>query len=175
MGSEQATTTDGDVEMADSVDGVPQDGLRSNATRDAHRKSNGGFQGTKQRTKTKANDANKYRPFHLVEDEVTANVSSLLSSVTEDDMVHADSTMMAGALSLALAYINKQTLAYSESNGGAGVSSTGTGEGAASRDAEDGKLGLQSRILVVSVSSDTALQYIPVMNCIFAAQRKVMF
>jgi hypothetical protein len=32
---------------------------------------------------------------------------------------------------------------------------------------------VSSRILVISVTSDSYLQYVPIMNCIFAAQKKV--
>ena len=84
--------------------------------------------------------------------------------------------MMAGALTLALAYVNKQTLAYADSNGGGGGSGRGGGGGIVEIKDETANLpGLQSRILIISVSSDLAFQYIPVMNCIFAAQRRVGF
>jgi transcription initiation factor TFIIH subunit 3 len=134
----------------------------------------------------------------LVEEHVTKNLQRLLSSAAADadglssarvgasagtDVATAagagtgaSSTMMAGALTLALAHINKQVLAYAESNGG--VAGTGSAEAAESRygsgGSDDSALRtLQSRILVVSVSSDVASQYIPIMNCVFAAQRKV--
>ncbi len=144
-----------------------------------------------------AQEASKYRPFRLVEEHVTRNLQRLLSSAAADADASsnarasaststdtaaaaagtsASSTMMAGALTLALAHINKQVLAYAESNGG--VAGTGSAEAAESRygsgGSDDSALRtLQSRILVVSVSSDVASQYIPIMNCVFAAQRKV--
>ncbi|KAI9803429.1 MAG: General transcription factor IIH subunit 3 [Piccolia ochrophora] len=128
-------------------------------------------------TATNPSDAaNKYRPFRLVEDEVMRSLRSLLDSTSAADIAHANTTMTAGALSLALAYINKQTVLYADSHGGTGRASTDDQPAVAVPRAQQGgdaaARGVQSRILVVSVSSDLAFQYIPVMNCIFAAQRK---
>ncbi|KAI9834133.1 MAG: General transcription factor IIH subunit 3 [Phylliscum demangeonii] len=128
-------------------------------------------------------DANKYRPFRLVEESVMSRLATLIRSTAAADVAHTNATMMAGALTLALAFINKQTLIYAETNGVGRAGSGGRGSGAANgpsssdavpdADEAGGSLqGLQSRILVVSVSEDSAGQYIPVMNCIFAAQRK---
>lgn len=38
---------------------------------------------------------------------------------------------------------------------------------------DDSEMTMNARIVVISVSGDLAEQYIPIMNCIFAAQRKV--
>ncbi|KAI9670427.1 MAG: RNA polymerase II transcription factor B subunit 4 [Trizodia sp. TS-e1964] len=107
-------------------------------------------------------DANKYRPFRLIEDEVMSNLRLLIESTTAADLRDAHSTMMSGALTQALAYISKRTQDFEESGQGGGEAKDGKGS----------TMGLQSRIIVLSVSGDLALQYIPVMNCIFAAQRK---
>lgn len=89
--------------------------------------------------------------------------------------------MLAGALTLALSHINRRTIAWAEEHGGAdledaaaegsGGAGGGAGSGRHSTANEDERL--QSRILIVSVSgsSDSAHQYIPVMNSIFACQR----
>ncbi|KAI9844987.1 MAG: RNA polymerase II transcription factor B subunit 4 [Sclerophora amabilis] len=119
----------------------------------------------------KANDANKYRPFRCIEDEVLSNLRQLISETDPSSLNAQDSTTMAGALSLALAYINKQTLAQADTSGTT-ITNPTTASGSSSRDAEFGPSGLQSRILIISVSGDQADQYIPIMNCIFAAQRK---
>jgi transcription initiation factor TFIIH subunit 3 len=71
---------------------------------------------------------------------------------------------MAGALTLALAYINKATINYSGIGTDTNTAPTGV-------DTNETPTGLQSRILVVSVSGDLAHQYIPIMNTTFAAQR----
>ncbi|EXJ94570.1 hypothetical protein A1O1_02966 [Capronia coronata CBS 617.96] len=129
---------------------------------------------------------NKYRPFRLVEEEVLQNLTALLSSTTPDAVSRSPTTMIAGALTLALSYINRESIAYAESligmtaavaetsttgatgGGGGGVSSSTTTTGDASTNSS-----LQSRILLVSVSpsTDLAHQYIPIMNAIFACQR----
>ncbi|PLN79180.1 TFIIH subunit Tfb4/p34 [Aspergillus taichungensis] len=127
-------------------------------------------------------EMNKYRPFRIVEEQVTQNLRHLLESTTSADVQATSSTMMAGALTLALSHINRRTIAWNEAHGGdtsgaagpGGDRSSGgvggsSGSGAATTDAES----LQSRILIISVSSstDSAHQYIPIMNGIFACQR----
>ncbi|KAJ5423927.1 Transcription factor Tfb4 [Penicillium cf. griseofulvum] len=123
-------------------------------------------------------ETNKYRPFRLVEEQVTRNLKDLMDSTTGDDLRSNMSTMLAGALTLALSHTNRRTLAWAEEHGGAnaedaaegsGNGSTATNRYSASNEDER----LQSRILVISVSgsTDAAHQYIPVMNSIFACQR----
>jgi transcription initiation factor TFIIH subunit 3 len=115
------------------------------------------------------NDANKYRPFALVEHELLMSMRELVSSTTEQDLLSSTTTQMAGALTLALSYINKATIAYS------GTSQDQDDK--PSLDLNDGTTqgipkGLRSRIFVLSVSGDLAHQYIPIMNTTFAAQNK---
>ncbi|KAJ5690320.1 General transcription factor IIH subunit 3 [Penicillium macrosclerotiorum] len=124
---------------------------------------------------------NKYRPFRLVEEQVTQNLKELMDTTSSDDLRSNTSTMLAGALTLALSHINRRTIAWAEEHGGADLeeaAAEGGGTGAAppapgrySASNDDERL--QSRILIVSVSgsSDSAHQYIPVMNGIFACQR----
>lgn len=125
---------------------------------------------------------NKYRPFRVVEEQVNRNLRQLMESTSTDDLRGNTSTMLAGALTLALSHINRRTIAWAEQHGGAdledaaaeGGGGSGTGPGAPSRySASNDDDRLQSRILIVSVSgsSDSAHQYIPVMNSIFACQR----
>lgn len=117
---------------------------------------------------------NKYRPFRIVEEQVNRNLKALMNTTTSADLRLTSSTMLAGALTLALSHINRRTLAWAEQHGGASLNSAPeTSGGATSRYAVEEDERLQSRILVVSVSgsSDSAHQYIPVMNSIFACQR----
>jgi len=109
------------------------------------------------------NDANKYRPFALIEHDLLLSLRSLISSTTEADVSSTNTTQMAGALTLALSYINKCTLANSDTTPSKAENPTTEISGLPS--------GLQSRILVISVSGDLAHQYIPIMNTTFAAQR----
>ncbi|EEB09185.1 transcription factor TFIIH complex subunit Tfb4 [Schizosaccharomyces japonicus yFS275] len=99
---------------------------------------------TKDNRKTKQvdpeKDANTYRKFREVDDMVLEGMARLVESTNSI----STKTMMSGALSRALAYINR---IQTESP-------------------------LRSRILIFSLSGDVALQYISTMNCIFCAQKK---
>lgn len=118
---------------------------------------------------------NKYRPFRLVEEQVNKNLKCLLESTSDDDFRNNTSTMLAGALTLALSNINRRTIAWAEEHGGTKPDETAEGGGAGGTDQRSSldEGSLQSRILIVSVSgsSDSAHQYIPMMNGIFACQR----
>lgn len=112
-------------------------------------------------------DANKYRPFREIEDIVMDSLRDLIAR-TEPTHLSSHTTLLAGALSMALAYISRATQLLSEQTG---ISDTvqNSDSGASSKQTSRT---LQSRVLVISVSSDSADQYIPIMNSIFAAQRK---
>ncbi|KAI9045230.1 TFIIH/NER complex subunit TFB4 [Aspergillus affinis] len=125
---------------------------------------------------TSAGQVNKYRPFRIVEEQVTRNLHDLMTSTSTADIKSTSATMMAGALTLALSHINRRSIAWSEAHGGdtstAGDPNSGSSTtGNTTTDSSEG--GLQSRILIISVSgaSDSAHQYIPIMNGIFACQR----
>ncbi|PUU75171.1 TFIIH subunit Tfb4/p34 [Tuber borchii] len=105
-------------------------------------------------------DANKYRQFRIIEDQVQASFAELMRQTTTEELVDSKETMMAGALGLALGYINR--LVRVDDGGIGGGIGGGGGE----------VISMNARILVVSVSGDLAEQYVPVMNSIFAAQRK---
>jgi len=74
--------------------------------------------------------------------ELRALSSQTMSSVTGKDDTHS---MFSGALSLALCYINRMVKE---------------------------RVRIKPRILLLQVSPDTPPQYIPVMNCIFSAQKQ---
>jgi len=112
-------------------------------------------------------DANKYRPFALIESSLLSSLRNLINTTTESDVSTTTTTQMAGALSLALSYINKATLQFSDTSVTSKPSIPTTSE----LEKPDAITGLQSRILVISVSGDLAHQYIPIMNTTFAAQR----
>lgn len=122
------------------------------------------------------NDANKYRTFATVESAITSNLRSLLASTSSEDIKSQTNTQLSGALTLALTYISKQTLTAplnSNVTSSADASNTAGAFNFTSADGTTGPstTGLLSRILVISVSGDLALQYIPIMNSIFACQR----
>ncbi len=115
-----------------------------------------------------SNNANKYRPFALIEEDVLTSLRELISTTTELDVASSSSTQMAGALTFALSYSNKATAIYSDAGPSANTKRTSDTIDASAQDAPSG---LQSRIFVLSVSGDLAHQYIPIMNTTFAAQR----
>ncbi|KAF1817194.1 transcription factor Tfb4 [Eremomyces bilateralis CBS 781.70] len=118
-------------------------------------------------------DANKYRPFRLVEQQILSNLRSLLTSSPPSSHTTA---LIAGALTTAMTYISKATLlaspvaAPTHTHTTSSVLPTADAINAPA-DASTAHDPLSSRILIVSVSGDLAAQYIPVMNTIFAAQR----
>ncbi|OAL37662.1 hypothetical protein AYO20_03169 [Fonsecaea nubica] len=121
-----------------------------------------------------ANTGSKYRPFRLVEEELLRNLTALLSSTSPDAVASNSSTMIAGALTLALSYINRESILLTESLvGSSNTASGGMRPDATSAAGEGATQSLQSRILLISASpsTDLAHQYIPIMNAIFACQR----
>lgn len=115
-----------------------------------------------------ASDANKYRPFALVEAEVLHNLRQLISSTTASELVSTTTTMVAGALTLALSYINRISLSLSPTVA-PGTNPTPI-DTTTSSSTQSNNTVLNSRILILSTSGDLAAQYIPIMNLIFAAQ-----
>lgn len=116
---------------------------------------------------TIVSDANKYRPFALIENDILSSLRALISSTTINELASTTTTQMAGALTLALAFINKASLQYSD----LGHTSRSKGDvDPSNQNGESASMGLASRILVISVSGDLANQYIPLMNTTFAAQ-----
>ncbi|KIW60193.1 hypothetical protein PV05_00429 [Exophiala xenobiotica] len=126
-------------------------------------------------TTTTSDEGNKYRPFRLVEEEFLHNLTILLSTTTPDSVSSSTSTMIAGALTLALSHINRESILHAESLIGATTitATTTDATNTVSATTEAGTNTLQSRILLISASpsTDLAHQYIPIMNAIFACQR----
>jgi transcription initiation factor TFIIH subunit 3 len=118
-----------------------------------------------------AENPNKYRAFALVESAILQNFAKLLEETNESHLAATPTTLIGGAISMALAYISKATVLRAPT-----AASADTISAAAMADTDNAgnldRIPLTSRILIVSVSGDLANQYIPVMNSIFAAQRK---
>ncbi|CAK7269755.1 RNA polymerase II transcription factor B subunit 4 [Sporothrix epigloea] len=173
---------DQDVAMTDSdSNGYSQENATSSAN-GGHRSNGNG---------KKPSSANKFPQFREIEATLLKSVQDLVTSTHESDLEET-TTLLSGALTLALAHINKTAIlipaaaAAADSkviSGGQGSSNTGTGAGgsagagAAGGDATkkgDGspasdEVGLHARILVISVSDSSPAQYIPTMNAVFAA------
>ncbi|KAJ3188326.1 RNA polymerase II transcription factor B subunit 4 [Gaertneriomyces sp. JEL0708] len=88
--------------------------------------------------------ANAYKQFYDADVGMTNTLRSLVSKSCDQ----SNRSMIAGAISLALAYINKLRQAR-----------------------ELAQISLHARIVIFSISADASAQYIPIMNCIFAAQK----
>lgn len=110
---------------------------------------------------TTSDDADKYRPFRLIQETLVASLSHLFATTSATSLPAIPTTSIAGALTLALTYAGKQPLLMS--------SVAPTNKPALSK--ESALPPLLSRILILSVSGDLAHQYIPIMNSIFACQR----
>ena len=109
-------------------------------------------------------DANHYRPFHQIQQTLLTALQSLYESTHPTSLT--PTTSIAGALTLALTYINKAQLLAST-----GPSQQASQQAAALDPTVANAPSLLARILILSVSGDLAHQYIPIMNTIFACQR----
>jgi len=89
--------------------------------------------------------ANAYQQFWQVDNSLVNSLKQLALNDTIDDKEYGYS-MISSSLSLALCYINKIIRLNELDN-------------------------IKPRILVLSVSPDSSVQYIPIMNCIFSAQK----
>ncbi len=126
-----------DVEMSDA-DGPARPGVRSSA--------------------------NKFPQFAEIEASLMKSLRELIASTTEADLDET-TTLVAGALTLALARINKTALSLPTTK----TKPSGETKAPGSRAAPEDKMGLDARILVISVSDSAPAQYIPTMNAVFAA------
>jgi transcription initiation factor TFIIH subunit 3 len=117
-----------------------------------------------------AENPNKYRAFALVESAILKNFAKLVDETKESYLAATPTTLIGGAISLALTYISKSTMLHAPT--AASAENMSLAALADSENAHVDRIPLTSRILIVSVSGDLANQYIPVMNTIFAAQRK---
>ncbi|ODV63844.1 TFIIH/NER complex subunit TFB4 [Ascoidea rubescens DSM 1968] len=107
-------------------------------------------------------NSNIYRQFKIVDESVLKNFDKLINedisaknSGSSENNGTADNNnnknqghknVIPGSISLALTYINKLKML-------------------------DDSLSIKARIIIMGISDDSSLQYIPLMNCIFAAQK----
>lgn len=112
-------------------------------------------------------NANKYRPFAVVEASVLSRIQTLLAHTDPKEVEESgDTCALAGPVSLALTYINRLNSALAPAV--ASAAPTPAEQAAQARTAGGA---LAARILIVSVSAaDLAGQYIPLTNAMFAAQ-----
>jgi transcription initiation factor TFIIH subunit 3 len=126
-----------------------------------------------------ASSANKYPQFAQIENSLLTALRTLVHDTTSSDL-SSTTTQISGALTLALAHINRTALSLSASPTAAhAATTTGTGmtagtavgpnPGASTSTSGGGLAGLHARILILSVSDSSPAQYIPTMNAVFAA------
>ncbi|KAK9449285.1 TFIIH subunit Tfb4/p34 [Limtongia smithiae] len=126
-----------------------------------------------------------YRQFRRVNESVLTHIEALLLGTRAEDIEDADGHLrdtshVSGALSVALAYINRlagssedddDAIIISGNENTKSASGGGRGGGAIDGDGERRGAKMKARIVVLSVCADLAAQYVPMMNCIFAAQK----
>ncbi|RKU46977.1 RNA polymerase II transcription factor B subunit 4 [Coniochaeta pulveracea] len=118
---------------------------------------------------TATNSANKFPQFGAIEASLLASLRSLIETTDVSDL-EPTTTLISGALTLALTHINKTALSLSASN--QSITSNPTPLSVpttSSLKTKSGLPGLHARILVLSVSDSAPEQYIPTMNAVFAA------
>ncbi|KAI1101391.1 transcription factor Tfb4 [Jackrogersella minutella] len=110
--------------------------------------------------------ANKFPEFAQIETSILTSLRTLIDSTTPSDL--DPTTLVSGALTLALSYTNKMAHAFEpakNSSDPANPTSTSTGPAPGTTPVAT----MHSRILVLSVSDSEPAQYIPTMNAVFAA------
>ncbi|KAI0180723.1 transcription factor Tfb4 [Hypoxylon sp. FL1284] len=105
--------------------------------------------------------ANKFPQFSEVESSILTSLRALINGTTPSDL--QPTSLISGALSLALSQINKIANTYAAPNTSSDPANR------ASTAADTSRAALHSRILVLSVSDSDPAQYIPTMNAVFAA------
>ncbi|KAI1456531.1 transcription factor Tfb4 [Annulohypoxylon moriforme] len=141
-GSSNSNANGSDVEMTD-VDGQP-----GKATADL------------------TASANKFPQFAQIETSILTSLRSLIDSTTPSDL--NPTTLISGALTMALSYIHKMTASFEPAKTSSSDPANPTSAPAAVNSATSSAT-LHSRILVLSVSDSEPAQYIPTMNAVFAA------
>ncbi|KAK4166718.1 RNA polymerase II transcription factor B subunit 4 [Cladorrhinum sp. PSN259] len=116
------------------------------------------------------NSANKYPQFAQIEHSLLTSLRNLMEESTPADL-SSPTSQISGALTLALAHINKTALSLVAATQAPQTATRGGGATASAPNASSsgGLAGLHARILVLSVSDSSPAQYIPTMNAVFAA------
>ncbi|KAI0550387.1 TFIIH subunit Tfb4/p34 [Xylaria curta] len=119
----------------------------------------------RQSSKKVPQSANKYPQFANIESSILASLQSLIHDTTPADLGPTTTTLVSGALSMALAHIHKTSLAFEPPKTSTDPANPTTAPAGATPSAPN----LHARILVLSVSQSEPAQYIPTMNAVFAA------
>lgn len=121
-----------------------------------------------------------YRQFKMVDQAVLHQLNKYIEEIiaNSEDTDRRTTNTLTGALSMALTYTNRMlTLDQSITTTTASAMTTSTLESTSNNNASNSgsasssTTGIKSRILIVSANDDDDIKYIPLMNCIFAAQK----
>ncbi|KAK8087457.1 hypothetical protein PG994_002431 [Apiospora phragmitis] len=130
--------------------------------------------GNHHKATTLGTSANKYPQFAAIESSILSSLQSLIAETDASAIPYT--TLVAGALTTALAYINKTALSFapakpssSDPNSTGNSNTAGNGGAAAVVAGAQQAPTLHARILVLSVSDSEPAQYIATMNAVFAA------
>ncbi|KAI8946127.1 TFIIH subunit Tfb4/p34 [Xylaria longipes] len=121
-----------------------------------------GVDGPRSRGPQLGTSANKYPQFAKIESSILASLRALVDGTGPPDL--GPTTLISGALSMALAYIHKTSLAFEPPK-----TSSDPANPTTAPTATPPAPNLHARILVLSVSQSEPAQYIPTMNAVFAA------
>ncbi|GAA5967877.1 hypothetical protein JCM8115_000389 [Rhodotorula mucilaginosa] len=100
-------------------------------------------------------DANTYQQFRQVDERIRTGVKELMDTLPDEP----DGTSnLVGALSMALCHVNRLN-----TSDPFGSTNTAAAQSALKK--------AKPRIVILSVTQDASTQYVPIMNCIFSAQK----
>ncbi|GAA5960888.1 hypothetical protein JCM3765_007525 [Sporobolomyces pararoseus] len=129
-------------------------------------------QDTREEKRRKERDSNIYQSFRVVDENVVKGIKKLVkdlpSAESESEEPVRKGVNLVGALSMALCHINRLSLSSSSS---ATVATSASSANASGSSGESSNVRVQPRILILSVTPDEPAQYVPIMNCIFTAQK----
>ncbi|KAB5586121.1 putative transcription factor TFIIH subunit Tfb4 [Coniochaeta sp. 2T2.1] len=117
---------------------------------------------------TQRNSANKYPQFAAIESSLITSLRNLIESTDPTDLA-TPTTLISGALTLALTHINKTSINLAPSKAAFESSTPMTTQRVIVPQLSGAIAGLHARILVICVSDSAPEQYIPTMNAVFAA------
>ncbi|EER34111.1 hypothetical protein CTRG_02929 [Candida tropicalis MYA-3404] len=126
-----------------------------------------------------------YRQFKMVDQSVLHQLNKFIEEVMatpeeeeENGRRRRTTNTLTGALSMALTYTNRmltldQTITTTTASAmtTSTLESTSNNNTSSSGSASVSTTGIKSRVLIVSANDDDDIKYIPLMNCIFAAQK----
>ncbi|GAA6007503.1 hypothetical protein JCM11491_004188 [Sporobolomyces phaffii] len=129
---------------------------------------------SRQQKRARENDSNVYQSFRVVDENVVKGVKNMMTSLPPLDATSEPGSRkgvnLVAALSMALCHINRLSLSTTATSTGASSASANSTTASTSSSSESNAR-VQPRILILSVTPDEPSQYVPIMNCIFTAQK----